>query len=37
MRSKVGLRERYRNGGIGWKVEFWVSFSPVSVKCQLCE
>ena len=31
MGAKVLLRQSYRDGGIGWQVQFWVSFSPVSM------
>jgi hypothetical protein len=29
MCSQVGLGQSYGDGGIGWEVELWVSFSPV--------
>jgi hypothetical protein len=28
--SEVGLGEGYRDGGVGWKVQFCIAFSPVS-------
>lgn len=31
MGTEIILRECYRDGGVSWKVQFCVAFSPVSV------
>lgn len=29
--AEIGLREGYGDGGVGWEVELWVAFPPISV------